>query len=130
MQTLESIQIRASRIALSQKRCEMPHHERCDVLKWDTLEKRREYLSLIECYKTVFGLNGITFSDVLEYRHSRSTRSNHNYTIYTKLPKTNCYKYSYFVRIISSWNSLSGRVVEVTTLNEFKSQLKRYMNLL
>ena len=67
----------------------------CNSLKWDTLEKRREYFSLVECYKTVFGLNGIVFDDVLEYRLITKTRSNHNYTLYTKLPRFNCYKHSF-----------------------------------
>ena len=31
--------------SLSQKRGEMPYHEHCNVLKWDTLDKRREYIS-------------------------------------------------------------------------------------
>ena len=30
---------------------------------------RREYYSLIECYKTVFGLNGISFDEVFKFRH-------------------------------------------------------------
>ena len=66
VQTLESIQRRASRIALTQKRGEIP----CRLLNWDKLEKRRKYFSLIECYDTVFGLNDIVFEDVLEYRHA------------------------------------------------------------
>ena len=95
VQALESIQTRASRTVLKQKREEMAYEERCNLLKWDTLEKRREYFSLVECYKTVFGLNGIVFDHVLEYRHITKTRSNHNYTLYTKLPRFNCYKHSF-----------------------------------
>ena len=47
---LEGIQRRAPRLALKQKRREMPYQQRCKLLKWDTLEKRRAHLSLIECY--------------------------------------------------------------------------------
>ena len=74
---LEGVQKRASRMALNQKRGEMPYERRCEFLKWDTLEKRREYYSLIECYKTVFGLNGVSFDEVFEFRHIRKTRCNH-----------------------------------------------------
>ena len=130
VKALERVQRRASRIALKQKRGEMPYNERCKLLKWDTLEKRRKFLSLVECYKIVFELNGgITFSEVLEYRHSKRTRSNHQYTLYPKLPKINCYKYSLFVRIISDWNSLPCSVVEVNNIKEFKRELKSNMDM-
>jgi hypothetical protein len=130
VKALERVQRRASRIALKQKRGEMPYNERCKLLKWDTLEKRRKFLSLVECYKIVFELNGgITFSEVLEYRHSKRTRSNHQYTLYPKLPKINCYKYSLFVRIISDWNSLPCSVVEVNNIREFKRELKSNMDM-
>ena len=47
--------------AFNQKRGEMPYDrscDSCDLLKWDTLEKRsyREHYSPTECYTTVFGL--------------------------------------------------------------------------
>ena len=54
--SIEKIQRGASRIALGQKPREMPYEERFKMLNWNSLEHRREYLSLIECYKIVFGL--------------------------------------------------------------------------
>jgi hypothetical protein len=91
IKALESVQRRASRIALKQKRGEMSYLDRCVLLKWNTFEKRREYLSLIKCYKTVFGLNGINFDEVFEYKKSRKTRSNHKYSLYTKISRVNSY---------------------------------------
>ena len=41
----------------------MDYEDRLKILKWSTLEKRRHYISLEECYKTVFSLNGLNFSD-------------------------------------------------------------------
>ena len=58
---IEKVQRRASRIALGKKPREMPYEERCKLLNWNSLQHRREYLSLVECYKTVFGLNGLDF---------------------------------------------------------------------
>ena len=43
-------------MALNQKRGEMPYDSRCEILKLDTLQKRREYSSLIECYKRCLDL--------------------------------------------------------------------------
>ena len=44
---LEKVQRRASRLALKQKRGEMSYEDRCRLLNWQTLEKRRELLSLV-----------------------------------------------------------------------------------
>lgn len=129
IKALEGIQRRASRMALKQKRGDMPYDQRCKLLKWNSLEKRRVYLSLVECYKTVFNLNGITFDEIFEYKHIKKTRANHKYTLYTKLPRINCYKHSFFVRIINQWNTLPSNVVEVDNLRKFKSQLMLHMDL-
>ena len=47
---IENVQKRASRIALGQRRQEMVYEDRCKILKWNPLELRREYFSLVECY--------------------------------------------------------------------------------
>jgi hypothetical protein len=129
VKALESVQRRASRMALNQKRGEMPYDSRCEILKLDTLQKRREYSSLIECYKTVYGLNGISFDEVFEFRHIRKTRCNHKYTLYSKLSRVNCFQHSFFVRIINLWNGLSAPVAEADRLSLFKSRLKEHMDM-
>ena len=60
---LESVQRRASRLALNQRREEMPYEERFKLLQWPTLLQRRTYLSLIECYKIIFGYYHLKFED-------------------------------------------------------------------
>jgi hypothetical protein len=50
------------------------------------------YLSLIECYKIVFGI-----TDNLNFGKSSRTRANHRYKLYVKMAKVNLYKYSFFV---------------------------------
>ena len=67
---IEKVQRRASRIALGQKLREMSYEERCILLNWNTLQHRREYLPVVECYKTVFGLNGLDFDDYFEFCRS------------------------------------------------------------
>ena len=51
----------------------MRYEQRCKHLKWDTLVKRRVYLSLVERYKTMFNLNGITFAEIFEFKHMKKT---------------------------------------------------------
>ena len=93
--SIVKIKRRASRIALGQNPCEMPYEDRCKML-----EEQREYLSLIECYKIVFGLNGLDFNDCFEPCRSKIFTANHQCKIQTKSAYVNCFKYSFFVRII------------------------------
>ena len=128
--SIEKIQRRASRIALGQKPCEMPYEERCKMLNWNSLEHRREYLSLIECYKIVFGLNGLDLNDYFEPCRSKMTSANHQYTIQTKSARVNCFKYSFFVRIIKPWNNLPNHLFEgVISVKGFKSRLRTFINI-
>ena len=93
----------------------------------------REYLSLVECYKTVFGLNGLDFNDYFECCRSKSTRANHPFKIQTKSARINAFKYSFFVRIIKEWNNLPnhlfGHDINDINANRFKSSLKKWMNI-
>jgi len=47
---LEKVQRRASRPALGQKHGEMDYKDRMKILKRPSLEKRRVYLYLVECW--------------------------------------------------------------------------------
>ena len=42
-----------------------------------------EFLPLVECYKIVFKLNGLNFSNYFELCRSTKTRSNYQYKIQT-----------------------------------------------
>jgi hypothetical protein len=125
---LEKVQRRASRLALQQKRGEMPYEERCCLLKWPTLEKRREYLSLVECFKSIHGLNGLVFEIFFEYPKDNRTRANHKYKLYLKAAKINCYKYSFFVRIVSKWNNLPSEIVESNCPQQPTNRLRKLMD--
>ena len=90
---LEKVHPRASRLALGQKRGEMDYDDRLRKLKWPTLETRRLYLSLVECYKIVFDMNKLNFDDLFEFTKCNSTRTNHPYKLYLKPAKCNLYKF-------------------------------------
>ena len=57
------------------------------------------------------------------------TIANHKYSLYTKLSRINCYKRSFFVIIVSAWNSLPKYVVEAGSLAVFKKELKKHINI-
>ena len=58
---LERVQRRASKYALPMSSRDSPYEERLRVamLGWSGLQSRRSYLSLLEYYKTIHGLNGL-----------------------------------------------------------------------
>ena len=126
---LECVQRRASRLALNQRKGEMSHEDRCQLLNWPTLCERRTYLSLVECYKIVFSCYHLKFEDFFEFTMTKSTRAKHPYKLYVKPARLNCYKNSFFIRIVKHWNSLPRDIVEAESLQLFKSKLKLYMNI-
>ena len=126
---LECVQRRASRLALNQRKGEMSYEDRCQLLNWPTLCERRTYLSLVECYKIVFSCYHLKFEDVFEFTTTKSTRAKHPYKLYVKPARLNCYKNSFFIRIVKHWNSLPRDIVEAQSLQLFKSKLKSHMNI-
>ena len=129
IESLEKVQRRASRLALKQKRGEMSYEDRCHLLNWQTLEKRREFLSLIQCYKIVLEIDSLHFSDFFELTKCNRTRANHDYKLYVKIAIVNCYKFSFFVRIVNMWNNLPKDIVHAGSLTLFRNRLKIYMNI-
>jgi len=83
----------------------MSYEHRCQLLKWPTLSDRRIYFSLVECYKTGFGLYHLKFA-------TRCTRANHSYKLYVKPARLNCYKHSIFIGIVKLWKNLPRDLVE------------------
>ena len=54
---------------------------------------------------------------------------NQGKTRYVKGAKVNCYKCSFFTRIVKEWNDLPKYIVEAETFNLFRSRLKSYMSI-
>ena len=130
LNTLEKVQRRASRskCALGNIGQDMPYEERLKLLKWPTLEQRRLFLSLTECYKTINRLNGLdpsaffTFANVF-----RPLRANHRFKLKLASATLNSFKNSFFVRITNKWNNLPKEIAEAENLTNFKNRLKRHL---
>ena len=105
----------------------MEYEDRLRKLKRPTLQTRRLYLSLVECYKIVFGINKLNFDDLFEFTKCNSTSANHPYKLYAKPTKCNPYKYSFSIRMVRNWDSLPGSIVEAGNLSRYKSALKRFL---
>ena len=108
IRALESIQRRASRLALKQHKGETPFDDRSKLLKWLSLSDRRNYLSLTECYEFVFGYYHLNFYDFFEFSKVGSTRANHPYaSAVGRLP---------LKLYVSKWNDLPRDIVEAESL--------------
>ena len=101
----------------------MPYVDRCKLLKWPSLSDRRIYLSLIECYKFVFGYYHLNFYDFFEFSKVGSTRANHPFKLYAK-SVTNIL---FFIRIVSKWNNLPRDIVEAESIHYVKNKLHHYL---
>ena len=88
-----------------------PYEDRCRLLNWQSLEKRRKFLSFVQCYKIVFGIDSLQFSDILEFTKCNRNNANHDYKLYLKLATRNFHKNSFFVRIVKECNDLPKNVV-------------------
>ena len=95
----------------------------CDSLnqlKLHTLELRRLHLDFLFCYKVVFGLVSVNFTDFFQFSVT-STRG-HKYKLF-KPRCTSSLRQKFFVdRVISVWNALPS-TVNFSKLSVFRSRL-------
>ena len=128
LNTLEKVQRRASKCALGNIRQDIPYEERLKLLKWPTLEQRRLFLSLTECYKTINRLNGLDPSAFFTFANDfRPLRANHRFKLKLASATLNSFKNSFFVRITDKWNNLPKEIAEEENLTNFKNRLKRHL---
>ena len=103
------------------------YKKRLMVLKWPTLQQRRLFSSLTECYKTINSLNGLDPSKFFTFaRVFRPLKANHRFKL--KSVSATLHSFNIFViRIIDKWNNLPKEIADVENLNIFTSILKRYL---
>ena len=115
--------------ALPMSSRDSPYEERLAMLGWSSLQSRRSYLALLECYKTIHGVNGLNCNDYFEFNYGK-TRSNHSFKLRQPLARVNCFLHSFFVRIIKQWNALPKEIVHEQDFSIFRSKLRKYCKIL
>ena len=88
-----------------------------------SLELRRLQLDLIYCYKIVFGLVDVIFSDFFEFSRVTNTRD-HAYKLYKSHCNRSTRSRFFAERIVLVWNSLPTSV-NSASLSGFKNSLLR-----
>ena len=91
------------------------------VIDVESLELHRLYADLIMCYKIVFGLVHLTFSDFFAFSPSTATRG-HQYKIYVNHSRR-VRKYFFAERVVGPCNSLPTDT-DFGTLKRFKLSIK------
>ena len=124
---MEKVQRRASKCALGRTGRDMCFEERLKFLKWPTLQQRRLFSSLTECYKTINRLNGLDPSTFCVFAHDfRPLRANHCFKLKSASATLNSFKH-FFIPIIDTRNNLPKEIAEAENLNIFKNRLRRYL---
>ena len=123
IRAIEASQRRASRLICGPDK-EYP--DRLLELKWDSLELRRKYLSLVQMYKIIFGYCDINCHHYFDVIGITRTRSKHEYKIRPKVAHTNYFTYSFFHRYINDWNFLPSEGMSSPNLQSFEVLLIKY----
>ena len=103
-----------------------PHASVTEMLKdlsWDTLATRRKTARLSFMYKLTHNLIDCSAGNHLKPNNERRTRGSHDFKFLVPRAKKDIFKFAFFPRTISEWNSLPKDVVNATSLDSFKSMI-------
>ena len=84
--------------------------------------QRSRHADLIMCYKILFGLVKLSFSDFFTLSSVTVTRG-HRYKLYVKRSH-GLRKHFFAERIVAPWNCLPAEVVDFGLLSRFKRSIK------
>ena len=74
-------------------------------------------------YLIIFGHCDIDPHMFFDFNVLSKTRRNHNFKIRPKKTRTNYFKFSFFNRYITDWNSIPSNIMHASSLSSFKSYL-------
>ncbi len=103
----------------------MPYTERLKYLKLPTLVYRRHRGDMIEVYKLMNGIYDRDVSMNLQRNVHSSTRG-HSMKLASMGSRHDIRKYSFSVRVVNIWNSLTEDVVSAGSISIFKNRLDKF----
>ena len=127
VQKIEKVQRTAARWVSRRWRKTSSVDDMLSNLSLDTLEHRREVSSLCLFYKMH---NDLVSIDRDKYLSPKTrlirTRQSHPFQYNRPSPNTDCFKYSFFPRVVPVWNGLYESTASCTTVDSFKHACSRY----
>ena len=97
--------------------------EMLQELNWETLATRRKTARLTFMYKLSHNLTDFSIEAYLKPNDKRRIRGSHDFKFVVPWAKKDVFKFSFFPRTITEWNSLPKDTVNATSLDSFKSKL-------
>ena len=88
-------------------------------LNWETLASRRKTAILSFMYKLSHKLTDFSVAAHLKPNSERRTRGSHPFKFAVSRAKKDVFKFSFFPRTISVWNSLPEDIVNTTSVDIF-----------
>ena len=101
---IESVQRRASRWILQQRKGQQEYKDRLVALDLLPLCYDREMTDLMFFYKALYGYTDIDISTFFSFVNNGRTRSSQLRTLKTPFCRTSTFQASYFYRIVKLWN--------------------------
>jgi len=123
IEEIEKVQKRATKLIKGLKK--LSYEERLRKLRLPTLKYRRIRGDMIEVYKVISGKYDSSVSMQIPTNVESLTRGN-KYKLIKDSFRLDIRKYSFSARIVNIWNSLPNQVVDVNTVNLFKTRLDKF----
>ena len=118
---MERVQRRATKFIL---KTEDTYACRLNKLNLLSLEKRRLLADVTFLYKALNGIIDINVEPYVDFYKETdhySFRHNDKLTLKMRYARTNVLKFSFFHRVVGTWNSLPLFIREATSVNSFKA---------
>ena len=123
IELLEKVQRRATKMIPELRH--LSYEQRLNRLGLISLEKRRVRGDLIQAFKIIKGIDKVHYSKFFTLNVDRRTRG-HKFKLLKKRTRLDIRKNFFSQRVVSAWNKLPDRVVEVNSVNAFKNELDRF----
>ena len=123
---LEKVQRRATKLVPELK--ELQYEERLEALGLFTLETRRLRGDLIETYKIIHGFEKVNAEKIFKMADEEVTRGHDLKIFKPRMVKgLRCRQEFFSQHVIDEWNKLPPQVVNVPSVNSFKSELENHL---
>ena len=123
---IEAVQRRGARFIYNDYNYQSSPTAMLTSLEWDPLALRRKEHRLIVLHSSLHGHLSIPARTILRPT-TRSTRSSSTTTFIKPQTNKDCFKFSFFPRTISDWNSLPRQIATITDQASFKKELQKHL---
>jgi hypothetical protein len=107
----------------------LSYSDRLKQLGLPTLQIRRQYFDLLECYKIIRGLVRSECANVIHLSDNNTRGRNCNLVSALPPAHRNIRKHYFIERILPQWNALSAEIVQQNTYKGFKSALRNHLHI-